>query len=316
MEFTERGFSIFGLFINWYGVIIAFGMLLGLFVAIKTFKKRGYNLDTVIDLALVCIPSAIVGARLYYVIFYTHDYTFWEIFKIWEGGIAIYGGIIGGFIGALIYCLIKKINLLEVCDCIAPTLILGQAIGRWGNFTNQEAYGMLITDPNWQFFPFAVNISSPHFTPDATDAVVNAFGSVVDNAWFMATFFYESMWDFIVFSVLLLVFFKVGVRGLTVCTYFVLYGLGRFMIEGLRLDSLYWGSFRVSQVLSLVLVIAFVAYAVYIIYKEYINKKRSLKEVVTSENSSGSGLLQITQNESQVNKLIDVKIKDEKGGVE
>jgi len=315
MEFTERGFSIFGMFVNWYGVIIAFGMLLGLFVAIKSFKKRGYKVDTVIDLALVAIPSAIVGARLYYVIFFTHDYTFWEIFKIWEGGMAIYGGVIGGFIGVLIYCLIKKINLLEVCDCIAPSLILGQAIGRWGNFTNQEAYGSLITDPNWQFFPFAVNIPSSHFTPEATDAVINAFGSVVDNAWFMATFFYESMWNFIVFSVLLLVFYKVGVRGLTLCTYFILYGLGRFVIEGLRLDSLYWGSFRVSQVLSLLLVIAFVIYAGYIIWKEYKNKKLSLK-VTAGEKASSGETTQIPQNEPQAVGVMEVKIDDKKGGSE
>ena len=315
MEFTGRGFSIFGMFVNWYGVIIAFGMLLGLLVAIKSFKKRGYKVDTVIDLALVAIPSAIVGARLYYVIFYTHDYTFWEIFKIWEGGMAIYGGIIGGFIGVLIYCLVKKINLLEVCDCIAPTLILGQAIGRWGNFTNQEAYGRLITDPNWQFFPFAVNIPSSHFTVEATESVINAFGSVVDNAWFMATFFYESMWNFIVFSVLLLVFYKVGVRGLTLCTYFILYGLGRFVIEGLRLDSLYWGSFRVSQVLSLVLVIAFVIYAGYIIWKEYKNKKLSYK-TTASEKVGGGEITQTPQTESQAVGVMEVQIGDEKGGSE
>ncbi len=273
---TDRGFSIFGIFVNWYGVIIAFGMMLGIFLAIKTMKKQGFKVDTVIDIALVCIPSAIIGARLYYVIFYTHDYTFWEIFKIWEGGMAIYGGVIGGFIGLLIYCLVKKIDLLKVCDAVAPCLILGQAIGRWGNFTNQEAYGNLVTDPSLQFFPFAVQISSAHYTPEASEAVINAFGTLVDSAWFQATFFYESMWNFIVLAVLLLVFYKVGIRGLTTCCYFVLYGLGRFVIEGLRLDSLYWGPFRVSQVLSLLLVIGFIGFATYLIIKEYLKKKKNL----------------------------------------
>lgn len=271
---TERGFSIFGIFVNWYGVIIAFGMLLGVLLAIKTLKKRGYKIDTVIDLALICIPSAIFGARLYYVLFYTHDYTFWEFFKIWEGGLAIYGGVIGGFLGALIYCLIKKISIVDICDALAPCLILGQAIGRWGNFCNQEAYGNLVTDPTLQFFPFAVNISSSHFTPEATDAVLGAYGTLVDSAWFMATFFYESMWNFLVFGCLLLIFYKVGIKGMTTCMYFILYGLGRFMIEGLRLDSLYLGPIKVSQLLSLILVLTFVGIAIYLIVKHYLNKKR------------------------------------------
>ena len=280
---TDRGFSIFGIFVNWYGVIIAFGMLLAIFLAVKTMKKRGFKVDTVIDLALICIPSAILGARLYYVLFYTHDYTFWEFFKIWEGGLAIYGGVIGGFLGLMVYCLIKKINILDVCDALAPCLIMGQAIGRWGNFTNQEAYGNLVIDPAWQFFPFAVPISSEHFTPEATDAVINAFGTVVDNAWFMATFFYESMWNFVVLGLLLLVFYKVGIRGITTCCYFVLYGLGRFVIEGLRLDSLYWGPFRVSQVLSLLLVVAFVSFAIYLIIKQYMYKKKHPQDAMSTE---------------------------------
>ena len=265
MYIDGRGFEIFGHFVNWYGVIISIGMVFGVLLGYKLIQKRGFKGETIIDLALVCIPSAIVGARLYYCIFYTHNYSFIEFFKIWEGGLAIYGGVIGGAIGLIIYCLVKKINFFRLADCIVPCLILGQAIGRWGNFANQEAYGSLITNPSLQFFPFGVLIDSSCYTDVARDAVLNAFGTVTPNAWFMATFFYESMWNLLVLGALLLIFNKTKVKGLTTCGYFVLYGLGRLWIEGLRMDSLYFLGLRVSQWLSLLLIISFGAYAVYLI---------------------------------------------------
>ena len=271
MYVDGRGFQIFGYFVNWYGVIIAFGMVLGVLLGSKLIKKRGFKSETIIDIALVCIPSAIIGARLYYCIFYTHNYSFAEFFKIWEGGLAIYGGVIGGVIGLSIYCIVKKINFFKIADCLVPCLILGQAIGRWGNFTNHEAYGNLITNSNFQFFPFGVLIESSNYTSLARDAVINAYGSLEPTAWFMATFFYESMWNFMVLVVLLIIFNKSQLRGLTTCGYFVLYGIGRFWIEGLRMDSLYFLGLRVSQWLSLALVIGFGIYALYLITKE---KKR------------------------------------------
>lgn len=267
MYIDGRGFEIFGHFVNWYGVIIAFGMALGVVLAYNLAKKKGVSTDNIIDLALICIPSAIFGARLYYCIFYEHDYTFWEFFKIWEGGLAIYGGVIGGAIGVIIYCLIKKINFFKLADCIVPALILGQAIGRWGNFTNKEAYGSLITDPSLQWFPFGVLIPSNNFTDVATDAVLNFYGYIPDSAWFMATFFYESMWNFLVLGALLFIFFKTNIRGLTTCGYFVLYGLGRLWIEGLRMDSLYFLGLRVSQWLSLLLILVFLSLAIYLIVR-------------------------------------------------
>ena len=267
MYIDGRGFEIFGYFVNWYGVIIAFGMALGVLLALKLAKRQGIKTENIIDLALICIPSAIVGARLYYVIFYEHNYTFLEIFKIWEGGLAIYGGVIGGVIGLAIYCYVKKLNFLKIADCLVPSLILGQAIGRWGNFTNHEAYGRLITDPNLQFFPFGVLIERNNFTSEAREAVMGAFGVVPDQAWFMATFFYESIWNFMVLALLLVLFCKSNVKGLTMCGYFVLYGLGRVWIEGLRMDSLYFLGLKVSQWLSLILIIAFTIFAIYLIYK-------------------------------------------------
>lgn len=301
MYIDGRGFEIFGHFVNWYGVIIACGMALGVLLGLKLAKKRGFKADTVIDIALVCIPSAIIGARLYYVIFYEHDYTFVEMFKIWEGGLAIYGGVIGGAIGLTVYCLIKKINFLKIADVVVPCLILGQAIGRWGNFTNHEAYGRLITDPNWQFFPVGVLIERNNFTTEAIEMVQNAFGTIPDSAWFMATFFYESLWNFMVLGLLLLIFYKTNVKGLTMCGYFVLYGLGRVWIEGLRMDSLYFLGLRVSQWLSLVLIIVFGAIAVYLIYKA---KKRGetiivWKNAVLAGVSSGGGQSFVVQQKEQ-----------------
>lgn len=282
MVFDEMGVSIFGLYVHYYGIIIAFGMVLAVLLATYTFKKRKFSSSIVLDLALVAIPSAILGARIYFCVFYTNDYTFLQFFEIWNGGLAIYGGVIGGFIGVATYCLIKKISLVDICDCIAPSLILGQAIGRWGNFTNKEAYGNLITDPNLQFFPFGVLIPSNNFTADATDAVLNAFGSIPSEAWFMATFFYESMWNFLVFGIILFLLIKLNIRGLIVCSYFVLYGLGRVFIEGLRMDSLFIGEtgIRVSQLLSAIFVAVFLAIAIYVLIK---NKKDKKSNQASSE---------------------------------
>lgn len=267
LDIGGKGFEIFGLAIHWYGVIIAFGMMLGVLLALKLKDKQGLTSDNIVDLALICIPSAIVGARLYYVIFYEKIYSFADIFKIWEGGLAIYGGVIGGAIGLAIYCAVKKINFFKIADCLVPCLILGQAIGRWGNFINCEAYGKPITDAGMQFFPFGVLIGSGDYTPTASQMLIDAYGYLPDQAWFMATFFYESMWNLLVFGLLLFIFYKNNVRGLTTCCYFILYGIGRFAIESLRMDSLYFLGLRVSQWLSLLLVVAFLVYAVYIILK-------------------------------------------------
>ncbi len=239
-------FPLFGrtIAIHWYGVIIAAGLLLAILLAMSHTKRAGHNPDIVLDLALIVVPLAVIGARIYYVIpMWDELYAggpFWKVFAVWEGGLAIYGGVIGGLIGALIYTRFNKsIKLLQLLDILAPSLILGQAIGRWGNFVNQEAYGAVITDPAWQWFPAAVFIRA-------------------DGQYHMATFFYESLWNFIVFLVLTLYFrrSKKRVDGNVFWLYLLLYGIGRAVIEGLRLDSLYWGSFRVSQVLSGVLVVA------------------------------------------------------------
>ncbi len=231
-------FGIEGFNIAWYGVIIGCGMLLACLLAGWRAKRAGYKTDLILDFVLWAIPIAVVCARLYYVIFewdyYSQDLT--RILAFREGGLAIYGGVIGGIATAVIFCRIQRFPLLRLMDFAMPSLILGQAIGRWGNFVNQEAFGNRITDPGLQFFPYGVYIERL-------------------GEWHQATFFYESMWNLAVFIIMMLVARKVKKAGWMTVLYFVGYGLGRFFIEGLRADSLYLiPGLRVSQLVSLMLI--------------------------------------------------------------
>ena len=211
-------------------------------------RRRGYNFDMVLDLLLLALPICIVGARLYYVAFEWETYKNnpAEIFAIWHGGLAIYGAVIGGVIAAVVFCKWKKVPLGDVLDLGSLGLILGQAIGRWGNFANQEAFGNLITNPDLQFFPYGVYI--------------DRLGE-----WHQATFFYESMWNLLVLAVLLWYFKRAKHKGNVFVAYLALYGVGRFFIEGLRTDSLWMipGVIRVSQLLSAILVVFGAAYLWY-----------------------------------------------------
>lgn len=224
---------LFG-FIPIYGLLIAGAIALGVFLCSRQEKRLGLKADTAVDFALWVIPAAIVGARLYYVAFQWEMYAAdpVRILRVWEGGLAIYGGVIGGAIAAFVFSRVKKVSFGALADMVAPALILGQAIGRWGNFVNREAYGRLMENPALQFFPLAVQIGTE---------------------WHMATFFYESLWDFVGFWVLWLNRKRVKSRGNLFLGYLCWYGLGRAFIEGLRTDSLMFGSIRVSQALSLVL---------------------------------------------------------------
>ena len=220
----------------WYSVLVVTGMALAVLLAGREEKRLGLPQDTVIDLALWVIPCGIIGARLYYAAFA------WETFaddplrvlRVWEGGLAVYGGVIGGALAAVIFSRARRIPLGTLTDMIVPGLALAQAIGRWGNYFNMEAYGAEITSPAWQFFPAGVLI------PEG--------GRLV---WHMATFFYESIWDLGVFAALIALRRKPRRPFALTCWYFLLYGLGRMVIEGLRADSLMlFGALRVSQILS------------------------------------------------------------------
>lgn len=252
------GINIFGLEIRFYGILMATAFVVGLFVVRKLCKMKGFDENMPYDLLLIVFPSAIVGARINYVLFtLDRGWTFAEILSIWHGGLMIYGGVLFSVVAIWIYCHCKKISFLSVIDMLAPVLILGQAIGRWGNFFNQEAYGSLITNPAFQWFPFGVYIENSNFTPEAREQVAKAFGgSAVEGAWFNATFFYESLWCAIGFVLLYLIYTKTNKKGLCVATYFAYYGFERFFVEMLRTDSLYLGNIKISVLVSAILFVA------------------------------------------------------------
>lgn len=249
-------FQLFGMDVKWYGIIIATGVLVAVLVACYNAKLKGYSKDLPYELLLWCFPLAIVGARIYYIIFSGQSYTFAEAIAIWNGGIAIYGGIIGGLIGLIIYSLIKKQSLLKVTDIIVPSLIIAQSIGRWGNFANQEVYGKIVTDPALQWFPFSVYIEKL-------------------GEWHYATFFYESMICLAGFFLLMFLFRRVKTYGVVTSVYLILYGTERFFLEGMRQESeilfISGTNVPVSQVVSVGFVLAGV---ILLIVTQILFKKR------------------------------------------
>jgi phosphatidylglycerol:prolipoprotein diacylglycerol transferase len=236
----------------------------------RNAKLFGVEQDTIIDFALLAIPLAIIGARLYYVVFEWESYqeNLVDIFNIRKGGLAIYGGVIGGIVAGLIFTRWKKLDFWNLADICAPSLILGQAIGRWGNYVNQEAYGYVVKNQRWQWFPAAVFIEA-------------------SQQWHLATFFYESLWNFIVFIFLLLYRKHRRKTGEVFLFYITLYAFGRFFIEGLRTDSLYIGNIRVSQLLSGVLIAIGIAFFIY--------RRRNDKNALLSDSA------ELDVNNSEIN---------------
>ena len=222
---------------NLYGLFIALGVAAAvLYMRVET-GRRGLSRELAVDVALWAVPPAIIFSRIYYVIFtwerYRNDWP--AIFRVWEGGLAIYGGVIGGALGVFFLSRRRKLPFFLLADLVAPGLLLGQAIGRWGNFFNAEAYGAAVLNPAFQFFPLAV---------------------FADGGWHLATFLYESLWNLLGFLFLLIMRKAAYARGngWLFAWYLIWYGLGRMAIEGLRADSLMLGSLRVSQALSVLLV--------------------------------------------------------------
>lgn len=225
-------FEIFGYSVRWYGVLISLAILLGVFMALKRGEKKNIIGDDLLDVLIVAIPCAIIGARMWYVLF-SLDYYLQEpseIIAVWHGGLGIHGGIIGGIIGGYIVCKRKKMPFLTVLDVVAPAFPLGQAIGRWGNFFNQEAYGRETS------LPWAITVNDP------VKGLIQVH----------PTFFYESMWNLLVFGLIL--FYEKKYKkseGELIAVYAIAYSIGRFFIEGLRTDSLYFMGLRTAQLISM-----------------------------------------------------------------
>jgi phosphatidylglycerol:prolipoprotein diacylglycerol transferase len=233
-------FQIGPVSIRWYGVLIMAGVILGLVLAGREAKRQDVSIELIYDLFFYMILSAVLGARLYYVIFSWDLYrnNIQEVFAFWHGGLAIHGAVLGGVISAVIYARLKRLSFWLLADICAPSLILGQAIGRWGNFFNQEAFGRP-TDLPWGIF-----IDEAHRPVQ-----------YMQQTHFHPTFLYESLWNFSVFFFLLWVRRKGGIiRGDVFLIYLMLYSFGRFWIEGLRTDSLMFEGFRIAQVVSFLLI--------------------------------------------------------------
>ena len=256
LNINNVAFTIGSKDIYWYGIIIAIGFAVAIAVAIVLAKKYGVSSETIYDIVIFGTPSAIVCARLYYVIFEWESYAQnpIDIFKIWNGGIAIYGAIIGAVVSSLIYCKVKKCNTPLVFDIGAVGLVIGQIFGRWGNFFNQEAFGRNTES----IFAMTGNVIKERLSQMAQEGL-----NVTADLPVHPTFLYESLWNVVVLSVLLFMFKRRKFDGQNFLTYISLYGLGRFFIEGLRTDSLYLGNFRISQIVAF---ITFLIGALSIIY--------------------------------------------------
>jgi len=259
-----QSFAIGPLTINYYGVLIATGLLLAVLYAWKRCKEFGVNENDLTDGILWVVPLAVVCARLYYCVFE------WEAYRddpisilfIWNGGLAIYGGVIGAVIGVVVHCIVKKIKIPALLDLVALGFLIGQCIGRWGNFFNREAFG-----EETNFF-----LRMGLFNEDT-------------GAWeyHHPTFFYESMWNLVGFIVLHFLSKKRKYDGQVALGYVAWYGLGRAFIEGLRTDSLYWGPFRVSQMLAAISCIAAVVVMMVMSFREHKPENLFVNQVAAKE---------------------------------
>jgi len=226
-----------GLEIRWYGLIITLGIILAFLYCSFRAKQEGIIFDDLLDIALFTVVFAIVGARLYYVLTSLEDYhSLKEAIAIWNGGLAIYGAIIAGAITIFIVCRIKKIKVLKMLDAVAPAVMIGQILGRWGNFFNGEAYGAIVEEGNIFYF--------------LRMGLLPNIKSYQTMFYFHPTFLYESVWNLIGFLLINALYKKKKFDGQVVLMYITWYGFGRMLIEGLRTDSLYVGAFRISQVIG------------------------------------------------------------------
>lgn len=243
-------FNFGPLSVRWYGIIIAVGILLGYFVAQRALVKAGLHKDTLVDIIFYSALFGFIAARIYFVIFQWPYYAEnpGEIIKIWHGGIAIHGGLIGGFIAGIIVCKVKNLNPFQIGDIVAPSIILAQGIGRWGNFMNHEAHGGPVSRA------FLEQLHLPNFI------IENMY---INGQYYHPTFLYESIWDVAGFIIL------VNIRkhlklGETFFLYLTWYSFGRFFIEGLRTDSLMLTSnIRVAQLVSILLILISISLIIY-----------------------------------------------------
>lgn len=240
--------------IYWYGVIIATGAFLGLWLATRESARLGLNRDTFVDLLIFALPIAILSARIYYVAFEWEQYEggrWWDVFAVWEGGIAIHGALIGSVLTGIVFARVRKISFWLLADIAAPSLLVGQAIGRWGNFVNQEAHGGPVSEAAYQ-----------NFLQYLPDFIMNQM--CIDGVVYHPTFLYESLWNVLGIVFLLVLRRYNPRRGEIFLSYVIWYSFGRYFIEAMRTDSLYIiPGLRTAQVISIILILIGTALIIY-----------------------------------------------------
>ncbi len=241
-------FQFFSFKIYWYAIIINIAFIAGIIMACYLARKEGFPTDHILNLVIVIIPAAIIGARIYYVLF---NWTYYslnpgEIAAIWHGGLAIHGGLLGGTLAALVYIRKKGLFPGQIADLMAPGVILGQAVGRWGNFINQEAHGGPASAEFMSRFPSFISEQM-----------------YIEGQYYHPTFLYESGWNLLVFIILMVFRSRRRFSGEVALWYLALYSLGRFFIEAMRTDSLMIGTLKTAQLVSIGLILISSAIVVY-----------------------------------------------------
>ena len=261
-KLSRVAFTVLGKEVYWYGIFIGLGVILGLLTAMWEAKRTKQNPDLYVDFLIYALLFAIIGARLYYVLFSWEYYAAnpTKIFAIREGGLAIYGGIIGAVLTAVVYCKKKNVDFWLLADTACPSIALGQLIGRWGNFFNREAFGGFTEGIFAMRLPLQ-HVRAGDVSPQIMEHIME-FGGV-DYIQVHPTFLYESLWNLCLFLLLIVYRPKKKFAGQIMGLYFLGYALGRVWIEGLRTDQLQVGGFAVSQLLSAGLIVASVLFLIW-----------------------------------------------------
>jgi len=275
-----RGFTLGPLNIHYYGLIIALGLVLAVMYACRRSKQFGLKEEDILDGVLCVTPFAIVCARAYYCIFSWEQYADdpISVLYIWQGGIAIYGGVIGAILGVIVFCRVKKIKIATVLDLLMLGFLIGQSIGRWGNFFNREAFGAETTS----FLRMGL-----------TNTVTGV------TTYYHPTFLYESLWNGVGFIILHFVSKHRKYDGQVALGYAAWYGLGRCIIEGLRMDSLWWGPFRVSQLLAGISCVAAVSVLAWQCFKPHDPQKLFVNQVSAREKTQEEATEHVSESNNE-----------------
>lgn len=273
-ELNNVAISLWGLNVYWYGLIIASAIIIGILCVDHTLKKQGKSIDDVLNFILIVLVTSVLGARIYYVAFSWDYYKnhLGQILNFRAGGIAIYGAVIAAILTAIIYCKVKKIKFFWLADLFMPYLLLGQCMGRWGNFFNKEAFGSSTNS----LFAMAIRVDAVKNIPEK---LMDEFVQIGEANYLQVhpTFLYESIGSLIVFILLLLIYKFKKYDGDVFASYCMGYSLVRFFVEGLRTDSLYLGAFRVSQLVAIGLFL--IGLTIFILNRVKNKDKRKYKNV-------------------------------------